>query len=71
MLKDFSLVLKLNNDSKTTTSVQNHIIQTEDPGRHVTASAETFQAMKKPENISEIVQELISSHPVPCGLTCY
>jgi hypothetical protein len=42
MKKEFSLVLKLNNYSKTTTLVQNCMLQREEPGRHFKRSAGTF-----------------------------
>jgi hypothetical protein len=38
------------------------MLQKEEPGRHLKTSAESFYTIKKAENYSEIVQELISSY---------
>jgi hypothetical protein len=38
------------------------MLQNEEPGRHLETSAETFYTLKKQDNWSEIVQELISSY---------
>jgi hypothetical protein len=46
------------------------MVQTEEPGRHLKTSAETSWAIKKEENYSKIVHELISSYSaVGCNVS--